>query len=334
VVPSLTKEAVTASAPAKVILFGEHFVVYGEPAVVLAIDKRAYATAQLRKDERIYIDSIDLGVSGTFKGDRFQAERGGYKAHLQLEPVKNAVQQVLKKAERKAGVSVRINSDIPVSAGLGSSAAVATSTVVVVSNLLGTELSRDQIFRMAYESERLVHGTPSGIDPAIATYGGALQFQKGKDFIPLNVQTDIPLTIGNTGVERSTGELVATVRQMKEHYPIISNLIIRTGGKIALDAVEALKKGDLQTVGELMNINHALLCAVGVSHEALERLIYAARNGGALGAKLTGGGGGGCMIALAQTDKLKRVAKAISQAGGEAFIARKTDEGVRVEHKR
>jgi len=334
VVPSLSTEAATASAPAKVILFGEHFVVYGEPAVVLAIDKRAYASAQLRKDARIHIDSINLGVSGTFKGERFQAERGGSKARLKLEPIKNAVQLVLKRAERKAGVNLKINSNIPVSAGLGSSAAVATSTIVAVSNLLGTQLSREQIFRMAYESERLVHGTPSGIDPAIATYGGVLQFQRGKDFTSLDVHTQIPLVIGNTKVTRSTGELVAIVRDIRENYPFIVDPIIRTGGKIALDAVEALKKGDLQVVGELMNINHALLCAVGVSHEALERLIYAARKDGALGAKLTGGGGGGCMIALAETDKLKRVAKTIERVGGEAFIAEKTNEGVRVERER
>jgi len=322
---------VTASAPAKVILFGEHFVVYGEPAVVLAIDKRAYASAQLRKDERIYINSADLGVSGTFKGERFQAEKGGSKARLKLEPVKNAVRQVLERAEGKAGVNVRINSDIPVSAGLGSSAAVATSTVVAVSNLFGIELSRDQIFWMAYESERLVHGTPSGIDPAIATYGGTLQFEKGKDFTPLDVQANIPLVVGNTKVERSTGELVAMVRHIREHYPLIIDPIIKTGGKIALDAVEALKKSDLPTVGELMNINHALLCAVGVSHESLERLVYAARKGGALGSKLTGGGGGGCMIALAEAGKLKRVVKAIERVGGSAFVARKTDQGVRIE---
>jgi len=323
---------VTASAPAKVILFGEHFVVYGEPAVVLAIDKRAYATAQLRKDQRIYINSTDLRVSGTFKGERFQAEKGGSKARLKLEPIKNAVQQVLERAERKTGVNVKINSDIPVSAGLGSSAAVATSSIVAVSNLLGIELSRDQIFYMAYESERLVHGTPSGIDPAISTYGGALQFQREKDFISLNVQTNIPLVVGNTRVERSTGELVANVRRIKEHYPSIIDPIIGVGGKIALDAVEALKKGDLFTVGELMNINHALLCAIGVSHEALARLVYAAREGGALGAKLTGGGGGGCMIALAEAGKLKRVVKAIEQVGGTAFVAKKTNQGARIEH--
>jgi mevalonate kinase len=331
VVPSSKKEEVTASAPAKVILFGEHFVVYGEPAIVLAIDKRAYASAQLRKDERIYVNSFNMRVSGTFKGERFQAEKGGSEARVKLEPVKNAVHQVLERAKKKIGVNVQINSDIPVSAGLGSSAAVATSTIMAVSHLLGMELSHDHIFRMAYESERLVHGTPSGIDPAISTYGGSLQFQRGKDFLPLNVQANIPLVIGNTRVERSTGELVANVRRIREHYSSIIDPVIKAGGKIALDAVEALKQNDLQTVGDLMNINHALLCAVGVSHEALERLVYAARKGGALGAKLTGGGGGGCMIALAEEKKLKQVMNAIGRAGGTAFMARKTDEGAQIE---
>ena len=328
----MRNKVVTASAPAKVILFGEHFVVYGQPAIVLAIDKRASVRAQLRKDNRISISSSNLRLAGTFKGDKFQAQKGGAKARLKLEPAKSAVQQVLEKAgSKKVGVDVRIDSNIPVSAGLGSSAAVATATVAAVGRLLEVELVRDQIFRMAYESECLVHGTPSGIDPAISTYGGALQFQKDRDFIDLKVQTNIPLVIGNTRVERSTGELVAKVRQAKESFPSIFDLLMVAGARTALLAVEALRKGELKTVGELMNINHALLSAVGVSHESLERLVYAARNGGAYGAKLTGGGGGGCMIAMTEENKLKKVMAAIERAGGTAFEACKSDEGVRVE---
>ncbi len=330
-VPSLNREAITASAPAKVILFGEHFVVYGEPAIVLAIDKRAYASVQLRKDRRIHISSTKLRISGTFKGQKFQAERGGSKARVKLAPVRNAVLQVLEKAQKKVGVDIKIDSDIPVSAGLGSSAAVATSTILAVSKLLEIELSRDQIFRMAYKSERLVHGTPSGIDPAISTYGGMLGFQRGKNFVPLNIETEVPLVIGNTKVQRSTGELVAAVRRMKENYSAVIDPIIETGGKIALGAVGALRNNNLQAVGDLMNINHALLCAVGVSHQALERLVYAARKAGALGAKLTGGGGGGCMIAVADEKKTRRIKNAIERVGGKAFKARKTDEGAKVE---
>jgi len=325
------KEAVTASAPAKVILFGEHFVVYGEPAVVLAIDKRVYAFVKARKDKQIHVNSKDLGISGFFKEEIFQPERGGKSARIKLEPIKNAIQQVLDRAERKFGVDAEVHSSVPVSAGLGSSAAVAASTVAAVAHLLAVKLTLDEIFHVALEAERQIHGTPSGIDPAISTYGGMLLFQKEKGFTPLNVQADLPLVVGNTGVEHSTGDLVASVCQKRDRYPSIIDPILKVGGKIAVEAVEALKRADLPTVGELMNLNHTLLSALGVSHESLDRLVFAARKSGAYGAKLTGGGGGGCMVALTKTDKREKVINAIEQAGGSAFIARKTDEGVRIE---
>lgn len=322
---------VSASAPAKVILFGEHFVVYGEPAVVLAIEKRAYASVELRKDRYIYVRSTDLGLSGFFKEGRFEAECGGLEARIRLEPIKTAVQKVLEAAERKAGVNVEIHSSIPVAAGLGSSAAAAAATATAVNQLLDVNLSRDEICRISYEVERLVHGTPSGIDPTISTYGGVLLFQKGKAFKTLNVEREIPLVIGDTGVERSTGNLVAKVLEKKKKYPSLIDSISKAGGKIALRAVKALEDGDQPTLGDLMNINHALLCAVGVSHESLERLIYAARKAGAFGAKLTGAGGGGCMIALSPLNRLELIRKAVEKAGGKAFIARKAEGGARVE---
>lgn len=320
-----------ASAPAKTILFGEHFVVYGEPAVVLALDKRAQASAELRSDPRIHINSIDLGLSGFFIEEHFQEERGGSQARTRLEPTRIAIQKVLDLSRKGVGVDVEIRSSIPVAAGLGSSAAVAAAVAAAVGQLLGVELSREEIFRITYEAERFVHGTPSGIDPAISTYGGVLLFYKERGFTPLDVEMDIPLVIGNTGVERSTGEWVGVVRQRRERYPSIIDPVIKTGGEVALRAVEALKTGDLHALGELMNINHALLYAVGVSNEPLEKLVYAARKAGALGAKLTGAGGGGCMIALSLPDRLEQVANAIERAGGTAFIARKASEGVRVE---
>jgi len=322
---------VTASAPAKTILFGEHFVVYGEPAIVLAIDKRARASAELRADQRIYINSLDLRSSGFFIGEHFQPERGGQEARTKLEPVKIAIQRVFDRSERGAGVSVEIRSSIPVAAGLGSSAAVAAAVVAAVSRLLGVELSIEEVYGIAYEAERFVHGTPSGIDPAISTYGGVLLFRKDKGFTHLDVKEDMPLVIGDTGVERSTGELVAMVRKRRKQYPSIIEPIIKTGGEIALRAVEALETGDLHTLGELMDLNHALLCAIGVSNEPLERLVYAARKAGALGAKLTGAGGGGCMIALCLPEKTEPVVEAIKRIGGTAFVARKTNEGVRCE---
>ncbi|MEM1536470.1 MAG: mevalonate kinase, partial [Candidatus Bathyarchaeia archaeon] len=133
------------------------------------------------------------------------------------------------------------------------------------------------------------------------------------------------------GVERSTRVQVAKVRELRDKYPQIIEPMMRTAREIVLQAVEALRKGDLQTLGELMNINHALLYGLGVSDESLEWLINAARRAGALGAKLTGAGGGGCMIALASMERLEKVLEAVQRAGASAFIARKTDEGVKIE---
>lgn len=321
---------VVASAPGKIILFGEHFVVYGEPAVAMAIDKRAYALAEFRKDRRIYINSKTLGISGVFVGESFEEKIGGHQARMKLEPIRKAVQRVLNLAGRKVGVTIEVRSAIPVAVGLGSSAAVATAAATAVAKLLNANLSKEDVYRIAYEAERVVHGTPSGIDPTVSTYGGILLF-KDKDFTPLKVKGDLPLVIGDTAIERSTGELVARVREMKAQYPLIVDPIVEAGGKISLQAVEALKTGSLQELGKLMDINQALLYAVGVSNELLERLIYAARKAGALGAKITGGGGGGCVIALSPPEKLKQVTEAMKQAGGIVFVARKTSEGARIE---
>jgi len=323
---------VVASAPAKVILFGEHFVVYGEPAIVLAIDKRAYAEAKLQNDKRLSLRSLNLNLSGYFEGGAFTIEQGNPKeARAKFEPIKSAVDKVLEKHGEDVGLDIQINSMVPVAAGLGSSAAVAAATTAAVGALLNVKMSKEDIFRITYESEKVVHGTPSGIDPAISTFGGTLLFQMDTGFKPIEVKTEIPLVIGDTGVERSTRVQVEKVRELKQRYPQVVEPIMSAAREVVLRAMGALKENDLETLGELMNINHALLYGVGVSDESLEWLVNAARKSGALGAKLTGAGGGGCMVALAKNDNLQQVMEAIQRTGGSPFIARKTDEGVRIE---
>ena len=323
---------VVASAPAKIILFGEHFVVYGEPAIVVAIDRRARAEAGLRQDKRLRFQSANLNTSCYFENGVFKVEQGDAKeARLKFEPVKLAVEKVLAASGKNVGLDITINSAIPVGAGLGSSAAVVASVTAAVSALLGLEFSKQDIFRIALEAERVVHGTPSGVDPAIATFGGTLLFQVDTGFKPLEVKTDIPLVIGNTGVERSTKIQVEKVRETMDSFPQIADPLRKAAREIVLRAVTALQENELETLGRLMNINHALLYGIGVSDESLEWLTNAARKAGALGAKLTGAGGGGCMIALARPERLENVSEAIMRAGGSPFIAKKTDEGVKVE---
>ncbi len=323
---------VVASAPAKIILFGEHFVVYGEPAIVLAIDKRAYAKAELRNDKKLFIRSSNLNIAGIFENGNFKVEEGNPKeAKMRLEPLKCAAEKVLEISGEKVGLNIEVSSTVPVAAGLGSSAAVASAVAASVGALLNVKMTKEDVFRIAFEAEKIMHGTPSGVDPAISTFGGTLLFQMDTGFKPLDVKVDIPLVIGNTGVERLTRVQVSKVRSVRDKHPQIFEAILRTAREIVLRAIEALIEGDLETLGELMNFNHALLYGLSVSDESLEWLINSARKAGALGAKLTGAGGGGCMIALTDKDKLEKVLEAVQRSGGNAFIARKTDEGVRVE---
>jgi mevalonate kinase len=174
---------VVASAPAKVILFGEHFVVYGEPAIVIAIDKRAYAKAENRNDKHLYLRSVNLNLAGCFENGTFKIEQGDLKeAKSKFEPVKLAVEKVLEKYGENVGLNIEINSTVPVAAGLGSSAAVVAAVTASVGALLNVKMSKEDIFRITYEAEKIVHGTPSGIDPAISTFGGTLLFQMDTGF--------------------------------------------------------------------------------------------------------------------------------------------------------
>jgi len=319
-----------ASAPAKVILFGEHFVVYSRPAIVVAIDRRASITAEIRSDDAIYVRSKDLKASGYFYDGRFRVEEGGPEAEAKVKPIECIVRKLAELHGKKIGVTVEIDSLIPVEAGLGSSAAVAVASAACIGQLLGLKLSKDHIYRLAYEAERLVHGTPSGVDPTISTYGGVLRYVRERGASRLNVGVDLQLVIGCTRMARSTGKLVAQVRDLAERYPSIFNPLSMACESIVEKAVEALEIGDLETAGRLMDMNQGLLSTLGVSNEVLEKLIYAARRAGAYGAKLTGAGGGGCMIALAPTQKVQDITRAIRDAGGYAFVASKTEEGVRI----
>ncbi len=320
---------VTASAPAKVILTGEHFVVYGEPAVVMAIDCYVHVTVSERSDRAIHIVS-DLGISGFYTGNEYNPEKGGPQAESVLRPVNIAAKTVLDLLEEKTGLEIKVDSQIPIAAGLGSSGALAVATVAAVGKLLGTDFSRDELIKLSFESERFVHFEPSGIDQTISSSGGVMVYRKGKRPDPIEVKSEIPIVIGNTGIPRRTGDLVNAVKKRLNDFPEVLEPIVHAAGGLSSWAVKALLDGNLKRLGELMSINHGLLSAIGVSNEPLDRLVYAARKAGALGAKLTGAGGGGCMIALSTLEDREKIADAIREAGGAAIMAKKTNTGVQV----
>ena len=317
-----------ASAPAKIILAGEHFVVYGEPAIVMAIDCYAKVSVKDRNDNVIHIAS-NLGFSGSFKGNRFQPDHGGLGAHKILEPIRIASQTALKELKEESGLNIVIKSEIPVAAGLGSSGALAVATVAAVGKFFGVNFTKEKIVNLSFEAERFVHGKPSGIDQAISTNGGIIVYKKNQGITPIKVKKKIPIIIGNTGELRSTGDLVKAVKIKRDRFPKIIDPLIKTAGHLTTKAIKTLKSGDLTKFGELMNINHGLLSAIGVSNKTLDNFVHVAIEAGALGAKLTGAGGGGCMIALSPLKKRKKIAKAIKNAGGTPIISSKVDEGVK-----
>ena len=328
---------VLASAPAKIILFGEHSVVYGKPAIAAAIDLRTYVWAEFNDRGAIKIEAKDIRVPGltvSFSEDEIYFESDYGKAAEVLSYVRQAIELVRDEAGKNGrGITVSITSQIPVGAGLGSSAAVAVATIGAVSRLLGLELTNEEIGKLGHRVELLVQGASSGIDPTVSAIGGFIHYEKGSfEELPF---MELPIVVGYTGSSGSTKELVSMVKRTKEEMPEIIEPILVSMGRIVEKAREVISS-DLDDeirfsqLGRLMNINHGLLDALGVSTKKLSELVYAARVAGAIGAKITGAGGGGCMYALAPENQ-SEVATDITIAGGTPMITEISREGLRIE---
>lgn len=327
---------VITSAPGKVTLFGEHAVVYGEPALVASINKRLYVKMTLRNDNVIKISALDLYIPGvviTFKGNELTVETDYGKVIPAVSYIKKAIEITSNYVNKFKGVDVEIKSEMPVGAGLGTSAAVAVATIYAYLNVLGYELRKEEIAKLGWEVEKEVQGMASPMDTAITTLGGFLLIKyKGKEIIMNKPGTGmhLPLVIGYVEREFKTADLVKMVKKLYEKYPNVLKNIFRIMGMITEEALKALKNKDIKKIGELMNINHGLLDSIGVSNSRLNGLVYAARSAGALGAKLTGAGGGGCVIALAP-GKVQEVSVAMRLLGAKTINTEIGGEGVRIE---
>jgi len=319
-----------ATAPAKTILLGEHFVVLGKQAIAMAISLNSEVNVERRKDSSIYIRSSSLDTSGTFKNDQFKLERGGEDARRVLEPLKMVADAVCQQVKcRNTGFNIEIDSNIPVAVGLGSSAATAVSTIAAVAELLEAKLQREEICDLAFIPERRIHERPSGIDQTTSTYGGIVLYKPGRGFKSISIRHQLPIVIGNSGKARSTGEQVAKVRKLFEEQRDFVAHLAKNAGELSTKAVDAIRDGDLRTLGELIISNHEILRKVGVSTQDLDHLVEVSMKAGAFGAKLTGAGGGGCIIALTEKDAQRAVAESIERSGGKAYIVEIDKFGVR-----
>ncbi len=325
-----------SSAPAKVYLFGEHAVVYGEPAVPCAIERRARVTVERREDSQICVQANDLTLDGftvTWGGNtdrRPDVDVPTPLVEAAMGYIEGAVDQALDAAgARGVGFDVTVESDIPLGAGIGSSAAVVVAGIDAATRELGTELDPETIADRAYRVEHGVQdGEASRADTFCSAMGGAVRIQ-GDDCRQLGDVPSIPFVIGYDGNTGDTRELVAGVRGLKEEYEFADDTVGAIGD-IVRAGESALGDGRLEEIGRLMNFNHGLLSALGVSARSLDTMVWAAREAGALGAKLTGAGGGGCIVALDRSEQT-RTALEYTPGCETAFRAELDTEGVRAE---
>ena len=294
-----------ASAPGKVILFGEHFVVHGNPAIVSSISLRGR------------VDALRI------EGDEIRLE--GW----ELNPAIEASRHVLRLLGLKLGIMLRVSSQIPQSVGLGSSAVISVASAAATMLLAGGRLDREKILEAAYEGEKLIHYTPSGIDTSVAVFGGAGIYRRDSGYERIGIGLE-EILIVNTGRQRRTGDLVKRVREFRENNPEKFSKLSEEARLIVEEALSRLKSRDLEALGRLMNKNQELLRAIGVSSPEIEDAVSLCLKAGAYGAKLTGAGGGGCVIAVIDPDRLEKAARMLSERF-QVFRARLGVEGVRAE---
>lgn len=306
---------VECSAPGKLILFGEHAVVFGEPALSIAVDLRVRMRAERSSAFEVNGESIN---------------RRKYRY------IKSSIEEVW----RGDPIAFQVDTELPVAAGLGSSAAVTVSTLGALLQLQG-RFNPVSIAQNGFQVELKVQGNASPIDTTTSTHGGGILVDESagpgllwslsrndkKWFLHDCPLPELNLVVGNTGIKAETGPLVHNVKELVGGSRVVRGHI-REIGRITQQGKAALQEGDFSLAGKLMNQNHMLLNALGVGHPSLEKLISACE-GLSYGAKLTGAGGGGSMIAL--TEEPEELAKRIRDAGGEPYVVKYSREGVRLE---
>lgn len=298
----------------KVILFNEHFTVYSIPSIVSAIDRSTTATVEPSEGTGWIIDDQRKATSG------YKEEK--------LEQQKDSTERILKAAGIDATrnpIKITLKGDLVAASGIGASAASCTAIARALSDEFNLGLSDDRVNELAYEGEKGYHGTPSGIDNTAATYGGLIWFVRGNPNVieRMKLERPIEVVMGNTGLVADTKAAVAGVRERKEKYQEKYGKIFKEAEDLAYKARKALESYDMKSVGKLMNENHKLLQEIEVSCKELDFLVGLAREQGAIGAKMTGGGLGGNMVALTPgKDLQEKVARAMEKEGFEVLSTR------------
>ena len=282
-----------AKAPGKIILFGEHFVVHGNRAILGAIDKYATVTSEKTNTENILISS-SLGQAS------IQKDQDVDKVEKKFRPFFYIAKQVITKNNFDKGISIKIESDIPIGAGLGSSSACCVAATASILNLFDKS-DEKEILELSIQAEKTIFTNSSGADCTVSVHGGIIEYQKEKGFSKIDIENELNFLIIDSEQVHATDKVVEQVKKFKEENSNVFSELCSEEERLITKALDSMKKNDLQTIGKCMAQNQMYLEQIGVSNDTLlsitkeiEKITF--------GAKITGAGDGGCIIALTEKD--------------------------------
>lgn len=302
-----------ASAPGKIILFGEHAVVYQRPAIAIPVHQvQAMATIRPRETGNptgVWLEAPQINMQS------FLDLNSDHPLAILLRLLAEAIH-----LPDYPNIDIHLSSTIPLASGMGSGAAISVAIIRALLGYLDASLPVEQVNSLAYQIEKKYHGTPSGIDNTVITYEQPIYFVRGTPFQKLHLGQEFTLIIADSGLPSTTLEVVADVRRGWQEEPEFFEEIFDQIGSISTDARQIIEHGPVEALGPLMNANQAALRKLGVSSPKLDYLIDAALFAGAYGAKLSGGGRGGNIIALVEKKRAEEISAALQQAGAKNII--------------
>lgn len=297
-----------ASSPAKVILFGEHFVVYGVKAILCAINKRITVTAETIQENKIYIKSNigDLELEPNQEISEVDSP---------LKPFYYLANKLIK--NQNTGIQISVESDIPLGVGLGSSSACCVAGAAAISRLF-KKTSKEEILELAIEAEKTIFKNTSGADCTVCTYGGIMEYDKKNGFNKIESEPNFHLVIANSNMEHSTKSVVEKVKRFKEKDENTFSTLCNKESKLIEDVLASLKENNINELGNKIIENQGYLETIGISNDKLREMIQIGQIE-SFGAKITGAGGGGCIFALTDESNLEQTMNQFKDKNYDCF---------------
>ena len=306
-----------ASASGKVILFGEHFVVYGVKAILCAINKRVTVTAEKIKEDIISIQS-NIGNL------ELEPNKDISEIDSPLKPFYYLANKIIQ--NKNTGIKIKVESEIPLGVGLGSSSACCVAGAAAISRLF-SNISKEEILGLAIEAEKTIFQNTSGADCTVCTFGGIMEYDKENGFSKIKFEPNFHLVIANSNIKHSTKLIVKDVKSFKENNEDEFSNLCKDEEKLVEDVLELFKKNNIKGLGEKINENQRYLETIGISNEKIRKMIQIGKES-SFGAKITGAGGGGCVFALTDDTNLNETIKQFRENNYECFSVKIDLEGL------